>query len=318
MILSRSRWKAVRNGCGLSARTLPFDSALRVALGENVARSISSSFSRMVMVTAARSFARPFPASKIAAIIISQVHPFLNFILFSSNHYLVIRENVGAVLQELPPYVQLVAAAKSRTPEEVREAVDAGVKIIGENYVQEAAAARAVVGRAAKWHFIGHLQTNKVRRAVEIFDLIETVDSLKLGQELDKRCREQGKIMPVFIEINSGREPQKSGVWPEDAEGLIGELARLPGLKVEGLMTMGPETGDAEDSRPFFRLTKEIFDRLNNLAIPGVTLVSLSMGMSHSYRLAVEEGANMVRLGTAIFGPRRDKFARAEKEEPGK
>jgi pyridoxal phosphate enzyme (YggS family) len=230
----------------------------------------------------------------------------------------VIRENVAAVLEELPPHVQLVAAAKSRTPEEVCAAVEAGVKIIGENYVQEAAAAQAVVGRAVKWHFIGHLQTNKVRRAVEIFDLIETVDSLKLGQELDRRSREQGKIMPVFIEINSGRESQKSGVWPEDAEGLIRELARLPGLKVDGLMTMGPETGNPEDSRPYFRLTKEIFDRLNKLSIPGVDMVSLSMGMSHSYLVAIEEGANMVRLGTVIFGPRRNRRARSESAEPDK
>lgn len=228
-----------------------------------------------------------------------------------------IRESVAAILQELPPHVQLVAAAKSRTPEEVCEAAEAGIKIIGENYVQEAAAAQTVVGRAVKWHFIGHLQTNKARRAVEIFDLVETVDSVTLGRELDRRSREQGKIMPVFIEINSGREPQKSGVWPEDAEGLTRDLAQLPGLKVEGIMTMGPETGDPEDSRPFFRLTKEIFDRLNKLSIPGVEMVSLSMGMSHSYLIAVEEGANMVRLGTAIFGPRK-RIARPGKAEPEK
>ena len=229
-----------------------------------------------------------------------------------------IRKNVGAVLQELPPHVQLIAAAKSRTPEEVREAVEAGVKIIGENYVQEAAAAQAVVGRVVKWHFIGHLQTNKVRRAVEIFDLIETVDSLKLALEIDRRSREQGKIMPVFIEINSGREPQKFGAMPEEPEGLVRELARLASLKVGGLMTMGPETGDPEDSRPFFRLTKDIFDRLNELSIPGVAMVSLSMGMSHSYRVAIEEGANMVRLGTIIFGPQPCLFTSSGKAEPEK
>lgn len=215
-----------------------------------------------------------------------------------------IRERVKAILQELPPNVQLVAAAKSRTPEEVRAAVEAGVKIIGENYVQEAAAAQAVVGREVKWHFIGHLQRNKVRRAVEIFDLIETVDSLRLGLEIDKRSRDRGKIMPVFVEINSGREPQKSGVLPEEAEELVRELARLPGLRIEGLMTMGPETGDPEDSRPFFRLTKDLFERFKELSIPNVAMVSLSMGMSHSYRVAIEEGATIVRLGTAIFGPR--------------
>jgi PLP dependent protein len=216
----------------------------------------------------------------------------------------VIRENVRAVLKELPPHVILVAAAKSRTPEEVREAVEAGVPVIGENYVQEAAAAQAVIERAVKWHFIGHLQTNKVKKAVEIFDLIETVDSPKLGQEIDKRCRDRGQTMPILIEINSGREPQKSGVMPEDAEALVRKLSGLPNIKVEGLMTMGPETGDPEDSRSYFRLTRELYDRLRGLSIPGAAMTWLSMGMSHSYRVAVEEGANMVRLGTVLFGPR--------------
>jgi pyridoxal phosphate enzyme (YggS family) len=194
--------------------------------------------------------------------------------------------------------------------------VEAGVRVIGENYVQEAAAAQAVVGRGVKWHFIGHLQRNKVKRAVEVFDLIETVDSVKIAQEIDKRSREQGKVMPVFIEINSGREPQKSGVWPEEAEALVRELAKLPNLRVEGLMTMGPETADPEDSRPHFRLTREIFNHLKELAIPGTALVSLSMGMSGSYRVALEEGANIVRLGTAIFGPRQSEAAVPEGKEP--
>ncbi len=215
-----------------------------------------------------------------------------------------IKERVKAILDELPVYVGLVAAAKARTPGEILEAVGAGVKTIGMNYVQEAEAAQAVVGRTIRWHFIGHLQTNKVKRAVEIFDLIETVDSLKLGEEIDKRSRAKGLVMPVLIEINSGREPQKFGVLPEDAEGLIRDLARLPNLRVEGLMTMGPETGEAEDSRPYFRTTRELFDRLAGLAIPGVAMERLSMGMSHSFRVAVEEGATIVRLGTVLFGPR--------------
>jgi len=222
----------------------------------------------------------------------------------------VIRENIRSVLQGLPPHVILVAAAKSRTPGEVLEAVEAGVPVIGENYVQEAAAAQAVVGRGVKWHFIGHLQTNKAKKAVEVFDLIETVDSLKLGREINKHSGGLGKTMPVFIEINSGREPQKSGVLPEDAEALVRELSRLPNLKVEGFMTMGPETGDPEESRPYFKLTKEIFDRFRGLSIRGVAMTWLSMGMSHSYRVAIEEGANMVRLGTLLFGPRPGRPAR--------
>ncbi len=215
-----------------------------------------------------------------------------------------IGERVKTLLAELPSGVELVAAAKSRSPQEVLEAVAAGVKIIGENYVQEAEAAQAVIGRGVKWHFIGHLQTNKVRKAVELFDLIETVDSLKLAGEIDKRSRASDRVMPVLIEVNSGREPQKFGIMPEEAESLIRDLAGLPNIRVEGLMTMGPETGEAEDSRPYFRLTRELFGRIAGLAIPGVSMTRLSMGMSHSYRAAIEEGATMVRLGTLLFGPR--------------
>jgi hypothetical protein len=216
----------------------------------------------------------------------------------------VIQENVRRLLAELPENVQLVAAAKSRTPQEILEAVEAGVKIIGENYIQEAQTAFAVIGRRVKWHFIGHLQKNKVKKAVETFDLVETVDSFEIAKEIDKRCREQGKVMPVLIEVNSGREPQKFGVLPEDAESLIRELGRLQNIRVEGLMTMGPEFGDPEGARAFFQETKKAFDKIKGLSLPEVAMDWLSMGMSHSYRVAVEEGANMVRIGTKIFGPR--------------
>ncbi len=215
-----------------------------------------------------------------------------------------IEANVKALLTELPPHVLLIAAAKSRTPQEILEAVRAGVKIIGENYVQEALAAFQVVGRQAEWHFIGHLQRNKVKKAVEIFDLIETVDTLDIGQEVSKRSAAHGKVTPILVEINSGREPQKFGVMPEEAKHLVKELGCLPSIKVQGLMTMGPEFGDPEEARPYFRVTREIFEELKALAFPGVEMKWLSMGMSHSYRVAVEEGANMVRIGTKIFGPR--------------
>ena len=215
-----------------------------------------------------------------------------------------IQENVRRLLAELPENVQLVAAAKSRTPQEILEAVEAGVKIIGENYIQEAQTAFAVIGRRVKWHFIGHLQKNKVKKAVETFDLVETVDSFEIAKEIDKRCREQGKVMPVLIEVNSGREPQKFGVLHEDAESLIRELGRLQNIRVEGLMTMGPEFGDPEGARAFFQETKKAFDKIKGLSLPEVAMDWLSMGMSHSYRVAVEEGANMVRIGTKIFGPR--------------
>jgi pyridoxal phosphate enzyme (YggS family) len=212
--------------------------------------------------------------------------------------------NVRAILAELPAGVELVAAAKSRTPEEILEAVEAGVRVIGENYVQEAERAFTAVGRRVRWHMIGHLQTNKAKKAVDIFDLVETVDSLALGREIDKRCRAAGKTMDVFVEINSGREPQKAGVLPEDAEELVRGLALLPGLKVRGLMTMGPFEGNPEDARPYFVETRKAWEALRALSIPGVEMRYLSMGMTNSYRVAVEEGANLVRIGTAIFGPR--------------
>ena len=215
-----------------------------------------------------------------------------------------IRENVRMLLEELGPGIKLVAAAKSRTPAEVLEAVDAGIRIVGENYVQEAQAAFQAVGHRVEWHFIGHLQTNKVKKAVEIFDMIETVDSLRLAAEIDKRSAEAGKTMPVLIEINSGREEQKFGVFPEAAEGLIRDMAGLKNIRVTGLMTMGPLWGDSEEARPYFQETKKAFDLIKKLDIPGVRMDVLSMGMTSSYRVAVREGANMVRIGTRIFGPR--------------
>ena len=215
-----------------------------------------------------------------------------------------IAENVKAILAALPPGVELVAAAKTRTAAEILEAVEAGVRIVGENYVQEAAAASEAVGRRVRWHLIGHLQTNKARKAVEIFDLIETVDSIGLGRELDKRAAAAGKTMEVLVEINSGREPQKTGVMPDQAEALVRGLAALPRLRVLGLMTMGPLAGDPEDSRPYFVETRRVFEALKPAAVPGVEMRHLSMGMSHSWRVAVEEGATLVRIGTAIFGPR--------------
>jgi pyridoxal phosphate enzyme (YggS family) len=215
-----------------------------------------------------------------------------------------IRENVRKILDELPPGVELVAAAKTRTPDEIQEAIDAGVHIIGQNYVQEAQAAFRVIGNRVKWHFIGHLQKNKAKRAVEIFDKIETVDSNGLAAELNKRCLAMGKVLSILIEINSGRETQKFGVLPEKAEKLVREVAEFEGIKIQGLMTMGPMFGDPEDARPYFQETKRVYDRIKNLDIPNVEMKHLSMGMTNSFRVAIEEGANIVRIGTLIFGPR--------------
>jgi hypothetical protein len=215
-----------------------------------------------------------------------------------------IQDNISKLLSELPANVTLVAAAKTRTPEEVRQAVNAGIKIIGENYVQEAEEAFAALGHIAQWHLIGHLQSNKVKTAVKIFDMIETVDSTKLGNKIDRRCKKEGKTMPVLVEVNSGREPQKSGILPEKTEQLVRQLSQLENLKVMGLMTMGPRFGDPELARPYFQTTKRLFDEIANLHIENVQMDVLSMGMSNTYKIAIEEGATMVRIGTKIFGER--------------
>lgn len=215
-----------------------------------------------------------------------------------------IEQNIKRILNELPQGVLLVAAAKTREPREISEAIQAGISTIGENYVQEAERAYREIGREAEWHFIGHLQKNKVKRAVEIFDVIETVDSPEIAAEIDKRCALAGKTMPVLIEVNSGREPQKSGVYPENAEALIKEIATLKNIRVDGLMTMGPLTGNPDKIRSCFKETKGIFDRIKQLNIPNVEMKYLSMGMTDSYRIALEEGANIVRIGSLIFGER--------------
>ncbi len=215
-----------------------------------------------------------------------------------------IKDNIRELLKELPDGVELVVAAKTRTADEVLAAVEAGIEIIGQNYVQEAETIYPAIGNKARWHFIGHLQKNKVKKAAKIFDMIETVDSVDLAQEIDKRCALVGKVMPVLVEINSGKEPQKAGVLPEKAEELVQAIARLPNIKVMGLMTMGPRFGNPEDSRPYFITTRKIFERIKALKIANVEMRYLSMGMTNSYPVALEEGANLVRIGTRIFGER--------------
>lgn len=212
-----------------------------------------------------------------------------------------IKQNVRQILSELPDEVQLVAVAKTRRLQEILEAVEAGVRIIGENYVQEAERAFEVIGDKVSWHFIGHLQKNKVKRAVKIFDMIQTADSVEIAREIDRRCAQIGKVMPVLIEVNSGREKQKSGVFPEGVEGFVKEISILPNIRIMGLMTMGPRFGNPEEARPYFVETKKIFERLKGLNLPNVEMRYLSMGMTNSYKVAIVEGANIVRIGNKIF-----------------
>ncbi len=216
-------------------------------------------------------------------------------------HLAEIADSVQHILDELPGDVIVVAAAKTRAPAEVQAVVEAGITHVGHNYVQEAQAMAGQVCGEVTWHLIGHLQRNKARAAVDLFDVIETIDSLRLAQEIDQHCAALDKRLPVLIEVNSGHEPNKDGVFPEQVDELVGQIADLAHVRVQGLMTMGPLV---EDLRPYFRATRVLFERLARLNLPGVEMRYLSMGMSDSYRVAVDEGANVVRIGTLLFGPR--------------
>jgi len=215
-----------------------------------------------------------------------------------------IKEKIQKILEELPKGVELVAATKERNPAEIKEAIEAGVGIVGENYVSEARKKFESIGNKVRWHFIGHLQKNKVKLAVKIFDMIETIDSLDLAVALDKECEKIKKIMPVLIEVNSAAESKKSGLLLENTEELLKEIINFKNIKPMGLMTMGPLRDNPDQVRPYFHKTKELFDNLKNNYKNILDWQFLSMGMSFSYKVAIEEGANIIRIGTAIFGKR--------------
>jgi pyridoxal phosphate enzyme (YggS family) len=215
-----------------------------------------------------------------------------------------IENTVKAFLASLPQGVLLVAAAKTRSVDEVKAAVRAGITVLGYNYIQEAEQIYQDVGNTVHWHMIGHLQRNKVKKALALFDMIETVDSARLAETLDRQCALQGKRMPILIEINSGKELNKSGVFPDDVDDFIKKIHVFENIKIQGLMTMGPMFGNPEDARPYFKATKAAFDRITLEGFTNVEMRYLSMGMSNSYQIAIEEGANVVRIGTKLFGER--------------
>jgi len=217
-----------------------------------------------------------------------------------------IQEAVSEILSTIPEHVTLLAAAKTRSLQEVEAVIAAGITHIGYNYVQEALPIITAVGDRARWHMIGHLQRNKTKDVVENFDMLETLDSWRLAKELEKRCSAMGKTMPVLVEVNSGRESSKTGVTPGKVIELVEKVSQLEHLHIQGLMTMGPRFGDPQESRPYFQITRKIFDQLAALKLPNVDMRTLSMGMSNSYLVAIEEGANIVRIGTRLFGARDD------------
>jgi PLP dependent protein len=217
---------------------------------------------------------------------------------------LIIAESVQKIKKALPNDIILVAAAKTRTLAEIEAVIAAGLCDIGYNYVQEALPIIEAIGNRVRWHMIGHLQRNKAKYVADAFDVCQTVDSWRLAKYLDQRCKIVDRILPVLVEINSGEESNKTGVLPGQLDDLVMKISRLQNIKLQGLMTMGPRFGDPEKSRPYFVSTRQAFERIKDKQITNIEMKYLSMGMSNSYLIAIEEGANMVRIGTKLFGER--------------
>ena len=223
-----------------------------------------------------------------------------------------VREQIAEAARQVgrrPEDVALMAVTKTHAPERIREAHAAGLRLFGENRVQEFAGKAAALAdlAGAEWHMIGHLQTNKAGKAAELFRAVDSVDSAKLAEKLDAAARGAGKKLIVLVEINVGGETAKSGVAPHspELEKLLLAAPRLAALEFRGLMTVPPFTDDPEESRPYFRKLRELRDAISLRKLPAIVMHKLSMGMSHDFEVAIEEGSTCVRLGTAIFGERK-------------
>jgi pyridoxal phosphate enzyme (YggS family) len=223
-----------------------------------------------------------------------------------------IRENLLKVRERMeraarragrdPKEIKLVAVSKTVEVTRINEAIEAGVSILGENYVQEAEEKVEALGKSISWHFIGHLQSNKAKYAVHLFDVIHSIDSIPLAEELDRRAAQSDRVIKVMIEVNLSKEATKFGTDEDRVLNLAKRIQHLGHLSLEGLMTMPPYFDSPEMSRPYYGALRELEERMINEGIP---LKELSMGMSHDFEIAIEEGATFVRVGTAIFGPRK-------------
>jgi pyridoxal phosphate enzyme (YggS family) len=203
-----------------------------------------------------------------------------------------------------PASITLVAVTKTVPVERIREAIEAGHQVFGENRVQEAQDKVQALGREVHWHLIGHLQRNKVRFVCQLFDLIHSVDSLPLAREIERRAAQHGIVMPILIQVNIGDETTKSGVALPEALPLVREVAALPHVAIRGLMCIPPALEDPEAVRPYFAQLRALAGQIAAARLPNVAMTELSMGMSHDFEVAIQEGATMVRVGSAIFGPR--------------
>jgi len=211
-------------------------------------------------------------------------------------------EGAARRVQRDPREIKLVAVSKTVDVVRIKEAVEAGVSILGENYVQEAQKKIEEIGRSVAWHFIGHLQSNKAKHAVRLFDVVHSVDSLALAEELNRRAEQAGRVLKVMMEVNLSGETTKFGADEESVLNLAKMIRHLHHLSLEGLMTMPPYFDSPEMSRPYYIGLRELKERMVREGIP---MKELSMGMSNDFEIAVEEGATFVRVGTAIFGTRR-------------
>jgi pyridoxal phosphate enzyme (YggS family) len=204
-----------------------------------------------------------------------------------------------------PQDITLVAVSKTVEDGKIREAISAGIKVLGENRVQEAKGKIASIGKLAAWHLIGHLQRNKVKDAVALFDLIQSVDSISLAQEIDRRAGQLNKQMPALIQLNIAQEATKYGTSTTDLWEMLQQISALKNISIQGLMAIPPLASNPEDSRPYFSQMQNLFEQIRQQNLTGVKMQYLSMGMSHDFEVAIAEGANMVRIGTAIFGARQ-------------
>ncbi|HYE08756.1 MAG TPA: YggS family pyridoxal phosphate-dependent enzyme [Patescibacteria group bacterium] len=225
-----------------------------------------------------------------------------------------IRDNIRSISQDIrdicirtgkdPESVTIIAVTKTIDTDRIKYAIDCGIQNIGENKVQEVMSKFDNIERNVNWHLIGHLQTNKVKYIIDKVALIHSVDSISLAEEISRRAEKAGLVMDVLIQVNVAEEDTKFGIEYGEIDGFIKQLSKLEGIKVKGLMTIAPNYEDTELVRPVFRQLKEKFDMLAKADIPNVEMKYLSMGMTNDFKMAIEEGSNMVRIGTGIFGAR--------------
>ena len=216
-----------------------------------------------------------------------------------------VRERIERAAQKAgrdPKGIRLVAVSKTVEVARIKEAIEAGVSILGENYIQEAQKKIDDIGNPVSWHFIGHLQSNKARIAVRLFEVVHSVDSIPLAEELNRRAEQEGRVIQIMVEVNLSREATKFGTDEERVSNLARRIRDLKHLSLEGLMTMPPYFDSPELGRPYYTALRELKEKMIK---EGISMKELSMGMSNDFEIAIEEGATYVRIGTAIFGPRQ-------------